>query len=258
MEKKRLLILVTNDDGVKAKGIKALVSLAKKFGDVIVVAPMGQRSGSAHSITVANGVKAKHIEIINGIKYYECSGTPVDCVKFAMSNVLNIKPDYILSGINHGSNASCNLLYSGTMGAAIEGCINGIPSIGFSLMDERTDADMSLAQKYCEIILEQAIEFGLPGSVCLNVNIPAVKDYEIKGIRVCRQTKGYWSESFEHKIDDIHFLKGTYINEEPNAVNTDIWATSNNYIAIVPIQVDMTAHNCLRIFANNFDCEMNF
>ncbi len=245
------LILITNDDGIKAKGISELIDTAKEYGDIVVVAPDKGNSGKSHSVTFTEPLYLTHISENNGITKYTCSGTPVDSVKMAIHQVLKRKPDLIVSGINHGSNASISVIYSGTMAAAIEGCMNGIPSVGFSLLDFRSDADFSIARHYAAKIINQVLKNGLPFGTCLNVNIPSIPTNESKGIKICRQTNGVWNEIFEerkHPFGTSYFwLTGSFQNHEPEAKDTDEWALKNNYVAIVPIKIDLTSYDALDI-----------
>lgn len=242
------LILLINDDGIDAPGLRTLIDIAMDMGKVVVVAPDTPRSGTGHAVTVREPLR--YIKLISepGFEEYSCSGTPADCVKLAESLILERKPDILLSGINHGSNASINVLYSGTMAAVLEGALSNIPSVGFSLMDYSRDADFSYCKKYVSGIALNVLKNGLPLDVCLNVNIPAVNGAEIKGISVCRQARGSWNEKFEEERDPrdnpCYWLKGEFEILE-NGQDTDIWALENNYVSVVPVQVDFTAHNAL-------------
>jgi 5'-nucleotidase len=242
----RPLILVSNDDGYKAKGISSLTEIAKEFGDVVVVAASESQSAKSHSITIKDPIRYKKLEDTPELTRYVLKGTPADGVKLALCSILDRKPDLLLSGVNHGTNSSTSVVYSGTMAAALEGAIHRIPSIGFSLLDYRPDADFDAAIPFIRQIIRQTITSGLPEGICLNVNIPAVPREELRGIMVCRQTNGYWRESFEIREDPrgarYSWLTGTFINREPDATDTDEWALKNNYISVVPIQSDFTAH----------------
>ena len=196
----RKLILVCNDDGITAPGIRALVAVAKEFGDVVVVAPDKPQSAMGHAITINATIRVNPVKV-DGVIEYACSGTPVDCVKLAVNKILHRKPDLLVSGINHGSNASINVIYSGTMSAAMEGAMEQIPSIGFSLLDHSIDADFSAAQDVARILIAQALENEMPDRICLNVNIPNVSKELIKGIKVCRQAIDNWEEEFEERKD---------------------------------------------------------
>jgi 5'-nucleotidase len=247
-EKNRLFLL-TNDDGIEARGLKALIGLVRPYGKVMVVAPEEAQSGMSHAITVKNPIRIKKLEDRDDLVVYSSNGTPVDCVKLALSKLLDRKPDLLLAGINHGSNSSSSIIYSGTMAAAIEGCINGIPSIGFSLLDYSLEANFGSILKYAGIILEHALEKGIPAEVCLNVNFPVNTYQKIKGIRICRQNKGKWKEEFEQRVDpmqrDYFWLTGEFMNLEPEARDTDEWALHNNYISIVPVHIDLTAYRAM-------------
>ncbi len=238
------LILVTNDDGFQAEGLKVLTELAREIGDVVVVAPDDGQSGMSHAITIKRPVRVLKRSEEEGLTVYSCSGTPVDCVKLALNQLLDRKPDLLLSGINHGSNASVSVIYSGTMAAAIEGGVNGIKSVGFSLLDHSPDADFSASGKMAGRILKEVMKNGIPAEICLNVNIPAIPEKQIKGVKVCRQTKGHWQEEFDKRTDpfnrDYYWLTGYFNNYEPGAEDTDEWALKNGYVSIVPIRIDYT------------------
>lgn len=242
------LILIINDDGIDAPGLRTLIEEVRDMGYIVVVAPDSPRSGTGHSVTVREPLRFQQIARDTTYEEYSCNGTPVDCVKIAGSVILKRKPDLILSGINHGSNASINVLYSGTMGAAIEGALVNIPAIGFSLLNYSRDADFSSCGKYVRAITTSVLKNGMPPHVCLNVNIPAVNGSEIKGIRLCRQAKGIWREMFEEEIDpgnnSYFWLKGEFELTE-NRQDTDIWALKNNYVSVVPVQIDMTAYDAI-------------
>jgi 5'-nucleotidase len=251
---KRPLILVTNDDGVEAKGLKALVDIVRPIGDVVVVAPAEPQSGMSHAITVKVPLRIAKLQEEEGLTVYKCYGTPVDCVKIALDHLLPCRPDLLVSGINHGSNASASVFYSGTMGAALEGCINEIASIGFSLLNLNHDADFSTACFYAGMIARKVLHNGLPKAVCLNVNIPDVEKNKIAGIKICRQNKGYWREEFDKRTDpagkSYYWLTGFFHNTEPEATDTDEWALSNNFVSIVPLQTDLTCHDTLKALNN--------
>jgi 5'-nucleotidase len=246
---KKPKILITNDDSIHAPGIRKLISIMRQIGDVIVMAPDSPQSGMGHAITVSNPLRIKLIAKEIGYEEYSCNGTPVDCVKIAEKAVLHGKPDLIVSGINHGSNASVNVVYSGTIAAAIEGCIEGVNSIGFSLDDYSWDADFSHVDEYIKKITLEVIEKGLPKDTCLNVNIPALNGTPIKGIMVCRQARARWDEAFDARKDphdrDYYWLTGVFFSDDL-AEDTDQWALKNNFIAIVPLHFDLTAHHNLK------------
>jgi len=250
MSKKDKLILVTNDDGIHSKGIAALVESVEPFGEIIIVAPPESESGMSQAITVKHPLRVRKTQF-NGCTGYIVNGTPTDCVKLAFNKLLPRKPDLLVSGINHGSNSSTSVLYSGTLGAALEGSLNGIPSIGFSIISYDPEADLTVAKKYTRIVTQMVIENGLPHRVCLNVNIPAFTGNEPKGIRICRQTIGYWREEFDQRKDpggrDYYWLTGEFFNTEPDAEDTDEWALKNNYISVVPLTIDLTSYKALDI-----------
>ena len=243
---KRKKILISNDDGISANGLATLISIAREFGDILVVAPDGARSGMSNAITVETPVRLKPHTNEPSLETYSCTGTPVDCVKLAFDKLLNHKPDLILSGINHGSNSSVSVHYSGTMGATIEGCIHEVPSIGFSLCDHRADADFSGAIPFIKRIIEQTLLKGLPVGTCLNVNIPKG---EPSGIEVCRQGHGRWVEEFDERIDPqkrkYYWITGFYQNMDNGVTDTDNHFLEKGKVSIVPINVDMTNHNFL-------------
>lgn len=243
------LILVTNDDGLEAKGLKELVEVVRPLGRVIVVAPSEAQSGMSHAITVKSPLRVKKMHEEPDLLMYKCNGTPVDCVKMACNQLLKEKPFLLVSGINHGSNSSTSVFYSGTLGATLEGCINEIPSIGFSLLSLDSDADFTASKSIAGRIVRKVMENGLPLSVCLNVNIPNGSMEEIKGIKVCRQNRGFWREEFDRRTDPAgrHYfwLTGYYHNSEPEAGDTDEWALRNNFVSVVPLQTDLTAHTMM-------------
>lgn len=251
MTEKNKHILITNDDGISAEGLKHLIEIISKDYKITVVAPESPQSGKSHSITSGQPIRINNIPETNGISKYSCQGTPVDCVKIAMNTILNEKPDLILSGINAGSNTGSSVFYSGTVGAAVEGSFFKIPSIALSLCLNGKKPDYKNAKDYIADIIEMAFTNLINTNKCLNVNIP---NTEIKGIKICRQTKGAWKEKFEKRIDpqgnDYFWLSGYYQNDEPEATDTDEWAVNNGYISIVPIQTDLTDKDCLN-FLNN-------
>ena len=247
---KRPLILVTNDDGINAPGIRSLIRIMRKLGDVVVVAPDSPRSAQSHAITVSEPLRLRPIEETDGYREYSCNGTPVDCVKLGTKIVLRGNPDLLVSGINHGSNASINVVYSGTMAAVIEAAIDRIPAIGFSLNDYSSHAEFQHSEKYVEEISKGVLERGLPDGVCLNVNIPKISDEEIKGIKICRQAMGSWVEEFDERKDprgrDYYWITGVFSNPD-HREGTDTWAMDKNYIAVVPMMFDLTAHEAISV-----------
>ncbi|MEX1189112.1 MAG: 5'/3'-nucleotidase SurE [Bacteroidia bacterium] len=246
----RKLILVCNDDGITAPGIRALVSVAKEFGDVIVVAPDKPQSAMGHAITINSTLRVNPMKVDGEIEY-ACSGTPVDCVKLAVNKILHRKPDLLISGINHGSNASINVIYSGTMSAAMEGALEGIPSIGFSLTDHSIDADFSASKEIARILIKQAFDHQIPEGVCLNVNIPNLDKELIKGIKICRQATANWEEEFDERKDPsgktYFWMTGVFKNYDEGK-DTDIYALENGYVSVVPCHFDVTSHASLPHF----------
>ena len=247
---KRPLILVTNDDGINAPGIRTLISVVKNIADVIVVAPDSPQSGMGHAITINSTLHSSRITPKNSeIIEYSCSGTPADCVKLAINELMPRKPDLCVSGINHGSNSSINVIYSGTMSAAIEAGIEGVPAIGFSLLDYSWNADFSHSKDLIRKITLNALNNGIPKGVVLNVNIPALKKSDIKGVKICRQAKAYWVEEFDKRKNPLgqeyYWLTGKFVNKDQGE-DTDEWALKNNYISIVPVEFDLTAHHAIQ------------
>ncbi len=246
---KEKLILISNDDGVHAKGLNTLIEVARNFGKVVVAAPAEAMSGMSHAITIKTPLRTKELRKEAGLEIYSCLGTPVDCVKLALNYLLERKPDLVLSGINHGSNSSSSVVYSGTMAAATEGCLNQVPSVGFSLLDYDPDADFEAAGKVAEKVIRNILEKGLEEGVCLNINVPAVKYSLLKGLKVCRQTKGYWHEEFVKRTDpnngEYFWLTGSYFNQEEEAEDTDEYALRQNFVSVVPLQVDRTAYGAM-------------
>lgn len=243
------LILIINDDGITAKGIKSLVEAVQDLGEVHVVAPDSPQSGMGHAVTIGNILRVKPHEFsVPGIPAHSTSGTPVDCVKLAIYKILDRKPDILLSGINHGSNSSINVIYSGTMSAAVEGAVEDIPSVGFSLLDLSTDADFTVAKKVARHITKQVIKNGLPKGVCLNVNIPNVTEEEFNGIKVSRQSAGYWEDEFEERVapnkEKYYWMKGEFTNPDKGE-DTDEFALSHGFASVVPTQFDLTAHHAI-------------
>ncbi|HIA35438.1 MAG TPA: 5'/3'-nucleotidase SurE [Flavobacteriales bacterium] len=249
-DNKKPLILVTNDDGITSLGIRELISVMKSIGEVVVVAPDKPQSGTGHSITLEHPLRLKKINEDGNHVEYSCSGTPVDCVKLAVNVVMHKKPDLLVSGVNHGSNSSINVIYSGTMSAAMEGALEGIPSFGISLLDYAPDADFSAAKIYAKTIAENVLKDGVPRGTCLNVNIPALSKKNIKGVKVCRQANGNWLEEFDERKDPYgnkyYWLTGVFKNYDKGA-DTDEWALKNGYVSVVPVQYDLTAHDTISV-----------
>lgn len=248
--KKKPLILVTNDDGITAPGIRKLIEVMIQIGEVVVVAPDSPQSAMGHAITINSPLHCTQIDVEQGThREYSCSGTPADCVKLAVNEILGRKPDLCVSGINHGSNSSINVIYSGTMSAAIEAGIEGIQSIGFSLLDYSWSANFDAIGKYIKKITLIALEKKIPSNVVLNVNFPKLKEEEIKGIKICRQAKAYWIEEFDKRTNPMglnyYWLTGKFINQDKGE-DTDEWALYNGYISVVPVEFDLTAHHAIQ------------
>ena len=249
------LILVCNDDGITAPGIRTLIDVMNTLGDVVVVAPDSPQSGMGHAITVNDTLYCDRVVIDQNAPQteYSCSGTPADCVKLAINEVLPRIPDLCVSGINHGSNSSINVIYSGTMSAAVEAGTHGIPSIGFSLLDYQMDADFKSSRNFVKTIATQCLKYGLPQGVVLNVNIPKLKAKAIKGIKVCRQANAHWVENFDRRTSPLgrqyYWLTGEFVNEDKGE-DTDEWALKNGYVSVVPVQFDLTAHHAIKDINN--------
>jgi 5'-nucleotidase len=249
-DNKTPLILVTNDDGIHAPGLKNLIETVRPLGRVVVVAPDEGRSGQSHAITIKIPLRVFKLREEENFVMYSCTGTPVDCVKLAVDQILDRYPDLLISGINHGSNSSISVVYSGTMAAAMEGGLHGIPSIGFSLLDYSIHADFSHVLGYVREIAETVLLNGLPEKVCLNVNFPVFSDERIRGVKICRQALGIWKGEFEKRTDphtrDYYWLTGYFKNFEPEAEDTDEHALQSNYVSIVPVKVDLTSHSSIQ------------
>jgi 5'-nucleotidase len=248
-------ILITNDDGIFSKGIAALVEVASKFGDLLIIAPDKAQSGMGHAITINHPLRVYESHFFNAFKSYACSGTPVDCIKLGIFELSNQKPDLILSGINHGGNAASNILYSGTMSAAIEGAITGIPSVGFSYADYDENADFSLAQNVVNTLIPQLLNLdektNLKKGVCLNVNIPKVLTKDYRGIRVCAQAHSTWEDQFDKRKDqfnrDYYWLTGDF-EQISSDQSSDLHYLSKGFTTIVPATFDMTAYETITQF----------
>lgn len=248
------LILVTNDDGITAPGIRALIDVMKEIGEVVVVAPDSAQSGMGHAVTINSTLTLERVHIDDELESeYACSGTPVDCVKIALGQILDRKPDLCVSGINHGSNSSINVIYSGTMSAALEAGMSGIPAIGFSLLDFSWNADFEQIRTFVKKITLQALENGIPKEVVLNVNFPKLETNEIQGVKVCRQAKAVWIEDFDKRTSpngkEYYWLKGEFVNQDKGE-DTDEWALRNGFISIVPVHFDLTAHHAINRINN--------
>ncbi len=247
---KKPLILVTNDDGIAAPGIRSLVESAREIGDVIVVAPDSPQSGMGHAITIEDPIRLRKVQVFEGIESYECSGTPVDCVKLAKNVVLKDREiDLCVSGINHGSNASINIIYSGTLSAAMEASLEHIPSIGFSLLDYSFDADFESSKPYVQALMRYVLQNGMEDGSLLNVNIPSLPSEQIKGMRVCRQADARWVEEFQEARDPrgqpYYWLTGRFVNDDVSE-ETDVWALENGYISVVPSMHDLTNYRAIK------------
>jgi 5'-nucleotidase len=247
-KKDKPTILITNDDGVTAPGIAALIEVAKQFGRVVVVAPDAPQSGMGHAITIGKPLRLNPVHLFGDIEAYQCTGTPVDCVKLAVDKVLHKKPDFCFSGVNHGSNCSINVIYSGTMSAAMEASIEKIPAIGFSYLDYAFDADFSLAQQVAHDMIHHVISGSLPKQALYNVNIPKISAKQYKGLRICRQANAKWKESFVERTDPhgkkYYWLTGEFVNGDKGK-DTDVWALDHNYASVVPVQYDLTDYKLL-------------
>lgn len=243
VKKEKPVILITNDDGVTAPGIQNLVEAVKHMGKIVVVAPDKPQSGMGHAITIGQPLRLHKLHTIDNVETWSCTGTPVDCVKLAVDKVLHRKPDICLSGINHGANHSINVIYSGTMSAAVEAAIESIPSAGFSLLDYRIDADFTGARKYVRLIVEKMLSTKLDKHTVLNVNIPAVAPELLKGFKICKQAYAKYEEDFIERNDPhgrhYYWLTGEFVNFD-KGTDTDVWALANNYVSVVPVQFDLT------------------
>lgn len=243
--KKVPVILITNDDGLTAPGIRHLIEAVKDLGRIVVVAPDKPQSGMGHAITIGFPLRLHKTHLMDGVESWSCSGTPVDCVKLAVDKVLHQKPDICLSGINHGANHSINVIYSGTMSAAVEASIENIPAIGFSLLDHNLEADFTGAKQFARQIVEKVLSKKADKHLCLNVNFPSVDVSLIKGIKVCRQAYAKYQEEFQERKDPsgkkYYWLTGEFLNFDKGK-DTDVWALKNNYVSVVPVQYDLTSY----------------
>lgn len=256
-EKEKPLILVTNDDGIQAKGIRELVRAVLPLGRVVVVAPDRAMSGMGHAVTINDVLKMEAVSFaVPGVEAaWQTTGTPVDCVKLAIYEILGKKPDILVSGINHGSNASINVIYSGTMSAAVEGAVENIPSIGFSLLNHHPDADFSKCADVVSTMVRHVLDKGLPSGTCLNVNIPDAEGTPLKGIKICRQSAGFWEDAFDKRTSPsggtYYWMTGKFTNPD-HGQDTDEWALRNGFVSVVPTQFDLTAHHAISIL-NQWD-----
>lgn len=253
---RRPLIFITNDDGVNALGIRTIIDVARTLGDVVVVAPETAQSGMSHAITLHNPLYLREVERSEGLEIYACTGTPVDCVKMFFDHLARgRRVDLAVSGINHGSNSTISVLYSGTMGAAMECSFYGCPAVGLSLLDHAADADFEASAYWGGRIMRQVLEEYRSGEpLCLNVNIPVGRPESLRGVRICRQSRGYWREEFYRREDPrgrkYYWLTGEFCNDEPEAQDTDEWALAHGYVSVVPVQVDMTDHAQIKMLEN--------
>ena len=264
---KRPLILISNDDGYKAKGINDLIEMVRPLGDVIVCAPDGPRSGQACAFSATIPLTLTQQRKDDGVEVWSCNGTPVDCVKMALANICPRKPDIVIGGINHGDNASVNTHYSGTMGVVLEGCMKYIPSVAYSLCDYRADADFEPLCPYIQRITMRVLENGLPIGVCLNVNFPLLSsstsktsktsetsETSYKGVKVCRMSKGSWfsetTRCHHPRGYDYWWMVGHFQNDEPDAEDTDRWALDHGYVSVTPTQIDITAYGAFEELKN--------
>ncbi len=256
MKEEKPIILVTNDDGITSPGIKALVTTMQELGTVVVVAPDKPQSSKGYAITIGEPLRLKKVDIFENVEAYQCTGTPVDCVKLAVSVILKRKPDLCVAGINHGINSSINVIYSGTMSAAMEGSIEGINGIGFSVIDNDYDVDLTVAKIYCKKIASLVLDNGLPEGVLLNVNMPENSSDGFKGIKICRQANAKWEEEFDQRTDprgqNYYWLTGKFVNHD-NGEDTDEWALKNGYVSVVPIQYDLTAYKTMDVLKKNWE-----
>lgn len=248
MESKKPIILITNDDGINAPGLRTLISVMRELGNVLVVAPDKPMSAMGHAVTITAPLRLHKIREEAGYLEYSCNGTPVDCVKLGQKVILGHAPDLLVSGINHGSNAAINIIYSGTMAAVLEGSIENIPSVGFSLADYSYTADFTHCEPFLLAIARNVLEKGLPDYTCLNVNIPAVNGSPVKGIKIVRQAHSYWEEKYDQRKDpqerDYFWLTGKFISRD-SGEDTDEWALMNNYVSVVPVHFDLTSHKSI-------------
>ncbi|MBR1410587.1 MAG: 5'/3'-nucleotidase SurE [Prevotella sp.] len=259
MEIKRHLLLISNDDGYQAKGINCLIDMLKDIADIIVCAPDDARSGFSRAFSAGIPLRLQQRRKEEGIEVWSCNGTPVDCVKMALAELCDRKPDMVIGGINHGDNASVNTHYSGTMGVTIEGCLKYIPSVAFSLCDHRADADFEPLRPYVREITQRVLNEGLPKGVCLNVNFPGVDSMSglvsedvcshYLGVKVCRMAFGTWfnevTKCHHPRGYDYWWMIGHYRNDEPEAEDTDNWALTHGYVAITPTRIDVTAYEAM-------------
>jgi 5'-nucleotidase len=252
------LILLTNDDSIHAPGLRALIHYIRPFGRIVVVAPDRPQSGTAHAVTIAHPLRFDLICKEDDYEEYKCNGTPADCVKLAFKVIMRRRPDFLFSGINHGTNASINIIYSGTMAAVYEGALAAVPSVGFSLNNYSLNANFAPSEQFVKSIATEVIRNGLPTGVCLNVNIPDASAETIRGIKVCRQAMGTWQEDFDEREDPhgrkYYWMKGVFVGIETGE-DTDQGALESNYVSIVPVHFDFTASTMLKPLSDRFSCD---
>ncbi len=253
MQSERPLILVTNDDGISSRGIRSLVEVAVEHGDVVVLAPDSAQSGMGHAITINHPLRMEQVDLFGKLPAYSCTGTPVDCVKLGIYEVMHRKPDLVLSGINHGANTSTNVLYSGTMSAAVEGAMEGLPSIGFSLCSFDGNADFTISKEIVDRVVGKVLKEGMPKGTCFNVNIPYIPREEFKGIRFCKQAHAFWEDRFDKRLDQFgrpyYWLTGDFYDQDQSQ-DTDLYWIGQGYASIVPTHYDMTAYKALEELKN--------
>ncbi len=247
-EQKKPLILISNDDGYQAKGINSLIDMLRPMADILVCAPDSARSGFSCAFSATTPLRLNKQWEEEGVSVWSSNGTPTDCVKLALHLLCkDRKPDMVIGGINHGDNRSVNTHYSGTMGVVMEGAMKHIPSVAFSLCDQRSDADFEPLRPYIEDITRKVLEQGLPEGTCLNVNFPIVEANDYAGVRMCRMAKGSWTNEIttchHPRGYDYYWMVGHYVNDEPEAEDTDNWALHHNYVAITPTRVDVTDYD---------------
>ena len=254
MEQNKPLILITNDDGINARGVHYLADAVKEMGEVYIVAPDAAQSGQSSAMSMKTPLRITQYPERDGIKVYSVNGTPVDCVKLALHTIVPRRPDLLLSGINHGSNAGNNIIYSGTMGAVLETCMLGIPSIGYSYLSHSPEADFTNTLPFLKSITQRVIEQGLPTDICLNVNFPKG---EIKGAKVVRAARGYWTEEYANYVDPqgkpFYLLTGNFKNAEPEVEDTDYYWLDRGYASIVPARPDQSAMDVIEEFKTRFE-----
>lgn len=252
MNQSKPLILITNDDGISSKGIRALFDAVSPFGEVVLIAPDSAQSGMGHAITINHPLRLEVSNLFDCVAY-SCTGTPVDCVKLGVYEVMGQKPDLVVSGINHGANVATNVLYSGTMSAAVEGAMEGIPAIGFSLDSFESDADFDMAKVVVATVVEAVLKNGMPKGVCFNVNIPDLQKVDFQGIKICKQANAYWDDRFDKRKDQFnrtyYWLTGDFVDQD-HADDTDVYWMAKGYATIVPTQYDLTAHAVIQELEN--------